>query len=79
MVNFLLGQQSGHTKFPCFLCLWDSKDRSNHWIKRYWPNRESMGVGKNNTINEPLVDRKNNISSTAHQVRSNKAVCESFR
>ena len=23
MVNFLLGQQSGNTKYPCFLCLWD--------------------------------------------------------
>ena len=25
MVNFLLGQQSGCTKFPCFLCIWDSR------------------------------------------------------
>ena len=24
MVNFLLGQQSGFTKYPCFLCMWDS-------------------------------------------------------
>jgi hypothetical protein len=23
MVNFLLGQQSGYTKYPYFLCLWD--------------------------------------------------------
>ena len=28
MEIFLLGQQSGYTKFPCFLCLWDSRDRS---------------------------------------------------
>ena len=29
MVNFLLGQQSGYIKYPCFLCLSDShaKDR----------------------------------------------------
>ena len=25
MVNFLLGQQSGFTKYPCFLCMWDSR------------------------------------------------------
>lgn len=31
MVNFLLGQQSGFTKFPCFLCYWDSRARSEHW------------------------------------------------
>ena len=28
MVNFLLGQQSGFTKYPCFLCMWDSRDRA---------------------------------------------------
>ena len=66
MVNFLLGKQSGYTKFPCFLCPWDSRDRSNHWIKRYWPNRESMDVGKNNIINEPLVDREKIIFPPLH-------------
>ena len=25
MVCFLLGQQSGYTKYPCFLCKWDSR------------------------------------------------------
>ena len=25
MVNFLLGQQTGYTKYPCFMCLWDSR------------------------------------------------------
>ena len=25
MVNFLLGQQSSFTKYPCFLCMWDSR------------------------------------------------------
>ena len=28
MVNFLLGQQSGF-KYPCFLCMWDSRDRAH--------------------------------------------------
>ena len=25
MVNYLLGQQSGYTKFPCYLCMWGSR------------------------------------------------------
>ena len=29
MVNFLLGQQGGYTKYPCFLCLWDSRSTRN--------------------------------------------------
>ena len=37
MVNFLLGQQFGFTKYPCFLCMWDSRDRSQHYIKKDWP------------------------------------------
>lgn len=26
ILTILLGQQSGNTKYPCFLCLWDSRD-----------------------------------------------------
>ena len=44
----------------------ESRDRSNHWIKRYWPNRESLDVGKNNIINEPLVDREKIIFPPLH-------------
>ncbi|KAF5283084.1 hypothetical protein FQR65_LT14101 [Abscondita terminalis] len=30
MVNFLLGQQSGYTKFPCFICLWNSRAKKDY-------------------------------------------------
>lgn len=30
IATLLLGQQSGFTKYPCCLCLWDSRDRKNH-------------------------------------------------
>ena len=33
-VNLLLGQQSGYTKHPCFLCMYDSHDKANHWVKK---------------------------------------------
>ncbi|GFW77893.1 uncharacterized protein TNCV_3911031 [Trichonephila clavipes] len=34
MVNFLLGLQEGYTKFPCFMCLWDSRDKQHHWSQK---------------------------------------------
>ena len=33
MMNFLLGQQGGYTKYPCFLCYWDSRAKDEHWIR----------------------------------------------
>lgn len=58
MVNFLLGQQSGFNKYPCFLCMWDSRDRAQHYTKKDWPVREELVPCKErNVINDPLVDR----------------------
>ncbi|GFX46375.1 uncharacterized protein TNCV_238371 [Trichonephila clavipes] len=34
VISMLLGQQSGYTKFPCFLCEWDSRDRKQHYVKQ---------------------------------------------
>jgi len=57
MVNLLLGQQGDYVKYPCFLCLWDSRADNQHWQRKDWPVREELVVGENNMINEPLVDR----------------------
>ena len=32
MVNFLLSQQGGYTKYPCFLFYWDSRADKDHWV-----------------------------------------------
>lgn len=66
MVNFLLGQQSGYTKYTCFLCLWDSRDKQNHWVKKEWPKRENMVVGEKNIIHAPLVGREKIIFPPLH-------------
>lgn len=66
MVNFLLGQQSGYTKYPCFLCLWDSRAKQDHWVRREWPKREMMVVGEKNAIREPLVGRDKIILPPLH-------------
>ena len=67
MVNFLLGQQSGNTKYPCFICMWDSRDRVNHYKKKRWPIREQLELSRaSNIINEPLVDREKIILPPLH-------------
>jgi hypothetical protein len=37
VIALLFGLQLGYTKFPCFLCEWDSRDKANHYVKRIWP------------------------------------------
>ncbi|KAL7839426.1 hypothetical protein SRHO_G00260840 [Serrasalmus rhombeus] len=56
MVSFLMGLQGGFTKYPCFICLWDSRDTKAHYHRRDWPQRTELTVGKNNVKWEPLVD-----------------------
>ena len=53
----LLGQQSGFTKYPCFLCMWDSKDRAQHYTKDCPMREELVPCKERNVINDPLVDR----------------------
>ena len=62
----LLGQQSRFTKYPCFMCKWDSRDRIDHWIKRYWPLREFIAPGYRNILHPALVDRSDVILPPLH-------------
>ena len=66
MVNFLLGQQVGYTKYPCFHCLWDSRARDERWSRRDWPPRSTISIGTSNIINEPLVSRENIVLPPLH-------------
>ena len=66
MVNFLLGQQRGYTKYPCFLCYCDSKANEEHWVRKEWPPRNTIKPGEKNIVNNPLVDRKNIILPPLH-------------
>ena len=60
------GQQSGYTKFPCFLCEWDSRDKANHWIKRDWPVRISRTPGHKNISKRAVVDTSKVILRSLH-------------
>ena len=66
MLTILLGQQSGNTKFPCFLCLWDSRDRTKHYVKKTWPDRATLEAGSANIVQEPLVDRNKVLLPPLH-------------
>jgi hypothetical protein len=65
VVALLLGMQLGYTKYCCFLCLWDSRDRKSHYIKDKWPSR-SLNPGERNVQNEPLVDPNNILLPPLH-------------
>ena len=66
MVGFLLGLQCGYTKFPCFLCLWDSRARAQHWIKQDWPVREELVPDEKNVQAHRLVERSKIILPPLH-------------
>ena len=66
MVNVLLGQLSGYTKHLCFLCVWESRNKANHWVKKYWEPRITLRAGDKNIINEPLVPRDRIILPPLH-------------
>ena len=66
VLNMLLGQQSVVTKYPCFMCEWYSRDRSNHWIKCEWPLKEPLTPGCKIILHPALVDRSNVILPPLH-------------
>lgn len=66
MVNVLLGQPSGFTKYPCLLCEWDSRARDQHWKKKNWPPRRELAIGTKNIINANLVDAKKLLLPPLH-------------
>jgi len=44
-----------YTKYCCFLCEWDSRDKKNHFVNKLWPKRTSLTPGEKNVVNPPLV------------------------
>jgi len=56
VIALLLGLQLGHTKFPCFLCEWDSRDKAHHYVKKIWPARKILEPGHKNIKHHSLVE-----------------------
>ncbi|GBN54771.1 hypothetical protein AVEN_208872-1 [Araneus ventricosus] len=55
ILTILVGQPVGYTKYPCFLCLSDSRARDFHWTKTDWSLRGALTPGEKNVINATLV------------------------
>jgi len=55
VVALLLGMKLGDTKYCCFLCDWDSRDKKNHYVNKLWPKRTSLTPGEKNVVNPPPV------------------------
>jgi len=55
VVALLLGMQLGYTKYCCFLCEWDSRDKKNHCVNKLWPKRTSLTPEEKNVVNPTLV------------------------
>ena len=55
VVSLILGMQEGYTKYPSFLCLWDTRADDKHYLQNEWPSREILQVGSHNEAADPLV------------------------
>ena len=78
VLNMLIGQQSGFTKYPCFISERDSRNRINHWIKCDWPLRDFLTPDYRNISHSALFDGSNkcDISTTTYSTGSYKIVCK---
>lgn len=65
VISMILGQQGGYTKYPCFLCEWDSRAKAKHWTDKVWPSR-TLKVGEKNVHFESLVDPKKVLLPPLH-------------
>ena len=66
MIAFLMGMQGGFTKYPCYLCLWDSRDTKAHYQKQVWLKREEFVVGEKNVKNIPQINPKKVLLPPLH-------------
>jgi hypothetical protein len=56
VVSLLIGLQLGYTKYCCFLCEWDSRAKTLHYLKRGCPQRKSLKVGEKNVQHPELAE-----------------------
>ena len=55
VVALLLRMPLRYTKYCCFLCEGDSRDKKTLYVNKLWPKRTSPTPGEKNVINPPLV------------------------
>ena len=55
VIAMLTGLQPGYSKFCCFLCLWDSGPRTEHYVLKHRPARDEIEQEKHNIKQKPLL------------------------
>jgi len=56
VVSLLMGLQLVYMKYCCFLCEWDSRAKTWHYVERDWPQRKSLKVGENYVQHPALAE-----------------------
>lgn len=55
IVGLLCGLKEGHSKYPCHMCLFDSRAVALHFNKKDWQERKRNAVGKFSVEAMPLI------------------------
>src|SRR5678815_4721220 len=69
MLRSLVGSEMcirDSNKYPCFLCLWDSRASKEHYTRRQWPIRNELEPGHPNFLLHPLIEPKNVLLPPLH-------------
>ncbi len=74
MVAFLMGLQ-GFTKNSCFVCFWDSRDRTAHCQRKHCPLKTDTTVGAHNIKHEPLVNPQKVLFPPLYIKLAHETVC----
>lgn len=64
VVGILMGLQAGNTKYPCHLCLWDSRARKQHYKRSAWPSRPKQSTQQQATGEDEHTEGEPTTSET---------------
>ena len=62
----IISLQGGYIKYFCFICLWDSRDKINHYKRKNWPLRKDYTPGEYNVENKSLINLKKILMPPLH-------------
>ena len=65
-MSIVLGLHGGYTKYPCFLCLWDSRADKQHCVQHNWPARSRQEPGSHNVVAHAPVNPQKIILPPLH-------------
>jgi hypothetical protein len=75
VIALLLGLEGGYTKYPCFLCLWDSRADALHYEQKEWPQRIDFTRGSHNVKDTSLLETQSSASTVTYNTRTNEELC----